>query len=140
MAENAMTELTAVMPALTRSASSRARLPNTDEPRPKLVALARRRPSSADATLTIGITGPKVSSFITSMSSSTSTRTVGWMKLPTIASGPPVRTLAPRATASSRWRRTIPTWADEVMAPRWPSSPPTLTLPTSATTLSTNCW
>jgi len=101
---------------LPRTPTSRARSSNHSR---GLIA------SSSEPTRWIGITGPNVSSLITSSGESTSVRTVAGCTLPLIGVGPPVRTFAP-----SRSRRRVGLDDRDLRGARhrarWPSSPPIL--------------
>ena len=66
-------------------------------------SLASRIASSSVENVTIGSTGPNVSSRMMDMSCVTPVMTVGWKKIPgrSVATEPPVRTVAPSAMAAS---------------------------------------
>ena len=55
---------------------------HTDAPRPKFESFARSTASASSATTITGTTGPKISSFMIRISSSTPASTVGAMKRP----------------------------------------------------------
>ena len=93
--------------------------------------------------MTIGSTGPKISSFMIRISCVTPVSTTGAMKLPSIPStsvGPPVSFVAPLSTASSTSSVTIFACSSEIMGPisvvHWRGSP-TVSRSVSRTTPST---
>ena len=99
-----MTELIDVMPDRTRSAIAMPFfLENTAPARLFFVALVSSTASSIDVTGLTAKVGPNVSSVISVESSGTWVRMVGWTKRSPTPSGPPSTTVAPFATASSRW-------------------------------------
>ena len=70
--------------------------------------------------MTIGSTGPKISSRMIRISCVTPVRTVGAMNLPEkpgTSRGPPQRRSAPVATASSTSSMTISNWSSEIIGP-----------------------
>ncbi len=102
-----------------RSPLARSRV-QIDEPRPKRESLAWRSASSSLSTVTIGRTGPKISSCMIRISGFTPVRTVGAMNLPGkpgTSRGPPVRRSAPLAIASSTSSVTVLNWSSETIGP-----------------------
>ena len=68
----------------------------------------------------IGTTGPKISSLMIRISSSTPARTVGAMNLPVkpgTSRGPPAARSAPLESASSTSSETTPYWSSETIGP-----------------------
>ena len=68
----------------------------------------------------IGTTGPKISSFMIRISSSTPASTVGAMNLPLnpgTSRGPPATRSAPASSASSTRSETTPNWSSETIGP-----------------------
>ena len=127
-----------------RSPFSRSSV-QTDAPRPNSESLARSIACCSVSTTMIGITGPKISSFMIRMSCVTSVSTVGAMKLPSgklsISRGPPQRNVAPLATASSIRSLTRSNWSFETIGPIAVShlvGSPTLSAPASRTAPSMN--
>ena len=103
---NEITELIEVIPVRNRWARSSPRLAvKIAEPRPYLPPLARWTASSMSHTLRTVTVGPNVSSVTASLSSGTSTRTVGWRKRSPTAPAPPTTARPPRASASAAGER-----------------------------------
>ena len=77
------------------------RFDQTEAPRPYRLALVRRIASAMVFTRFIAIVGPKVSSVIAIESSGTSQKITGSTKGAFTEPEPPIKTVAPRAIASS---------------------------------------
>jgi hypothetical protein len=97
-------------------------LENTAPARLFLVALVRSTASSIDDTGLTASVGPNVSSVISVESSGTCVRMVGCTYRSPTPSGPPSTTVAPFATASSRWPLMTSIWDGIVIGPMFPPS------------------
>src|SRR5919112_2823536 len=112
-----MWSFTQTIPACTRPAirSPFARfIVHTDAPRPNSESFASAIPSSSSSTVTIGTTGPKISSRMIRMSCVTPVSTAGRKNG---SSAPPQWSVAPFATASSTSSFTSSSCSDDTIGP-----------------------